>query len=137
MGGVLLGRDYELQVLGRSLREAACGQGGVVLISGEPGSGKSRLLDEAQVRAEAGGFLALRARCVPQSLPGVDSPWVRVVRGLAAMADSGQVDPQWRIECPMFAGPGAPPGAGALSLDKCLQCFLPARGDCSPRFHSL
>ena len=40
----LVGRDEELDLLVRRWRQAKAGEGRVVLISGEPGIGKSRLL---------------------------------------------------------------------------------------------
>jgi class 3 adenylate cyclase len=44
----LVGRDLELSVLRQALREAAAGQGGVVVIAGEPGLGKTRLVHECR-----------------------------------------------------------------------------------------
>jgi tetratricopeptide (TPR) repeat protein len=43
-GGVLMGRDSELALLAGLVRGIAAGEGGVVLIEGEPGIGKSALL---------------------------------------------------------------------------------------------
>lgn len=45
--GVMRGRDAEQQVVRGLLRRAQQGLGGVVLVEGEPGMGKSRLLSEA------------------------------------------------------------------------------------------
>ena len=54
--GPLFGRDSETALLARLMREVAGGQGGAVLIEGEPGIGKSAL-----VRAALAG--AVEARC--------------------------------------------------------------------------
>jgi len=43
----LRGRAVEMAVLGEALDRAACGLSSVVLIEGEAGIGKTRLLDEA------------------------------------------------------------------------------------------
>jgi DNA-binding CsgD family transcriptional regulator len=43
--GVLLGRDAQLQGLGDLVQRARVGIGGVVVVQGEPGSGKTSLLD--------------------------------------------------------------------------------------------
>jgi len=54
--GVVRGRDAERQVVRGLLRRAQRGLGGVVLVEGEPGIGKSRLLREATDDAAGRGF---------------------------------------------------------------------------------
>ena len=49
----LIGRDEEVELLLRRWRQAANGDGRVVLLSGEPGIGKSRLTVELQERLQA------------------------------------------------------------------------------------
>jgi len=53
-GGPLVGRQPELAVLGTALREAARGHGSVVLVTGEPGLGKTRLVQECRKRVARG-----------------------------------------------------------------------------------
>jgi DNA-binding SARP family transcriptional activator len=53
-GGPLVGRQVELAALGTALREAARGHGSVVLVTGEPGLGKTRLMQECRRRAARG-----------------------------------------------------------------------------------
>jgi DNA-binding SARP family transcriptional activator/tetratricopeptide (TPR) repeat protein len=53
-GGPLVGRQPELAALGTALREAARGHGSVVLVTGEPGLGKTRLVQECRRRAARG-----------------------------------------------------------------------------------
>ncbi|HTV10431.1 MAG TPA: AAA family ATPase [Acidimicrobiales bacterium] len=69
-GGPLVGRDLELSLLDAALRKAEAGTGSVVLLTGEPGLGKSRLVQEcrkrfmAWVAAESGRLpLWLEGRC--------------------------------------------------------------------------
>ena len=50
------GRDQEWAVVAQYLRRAENGKGGVLLIEGEPGIGKSKLLSEAASAAAARGF---------------------------------------------------------------------------------
>jgi DNA-binding CsgD family transcriptional regulator/tetratricopeptide (TPR) repeat protein len=51
MAGALVGRDSELAMLGRFVTEVAGGQGGSVLVEGEPGIGKSSLVRAALTKA--------------------------------------------------------------------------------------
>ena len=53
-GGPLVGRQPELTALGTALREAARGHGSVVLVTGEPGLGKTRLVQECRKRVVRG-----------------------------------------------------------------------------------
>src|SRR5215468_4492365 len=57
------GRTAELRRLTRRLDEACAGQGGVVLLAGEPGIGKTRLIAEVAETARAQGALVLWGRC--------------------------------------------------------------------------
>ncbi|MGW3124732.1 helix-turn-helix transcriptional regulator [Streptomyces sp. NPDC001123] len=82
----LVGRDEELRLLARHVTDAREGQSGAVLLVGEPGIGKTRLLDRlagtcpdhrvvriAGVRSEAGlGFAALHSLLRP-FLGGLDT----------------------------------------------------------------
>src|SRR5690242_9425326 len=54
----LVGRDRELEVLGRLLAQARAGSQRFVFVTGEPGIGKSRLLRELLRDAEDSGALA-------------------------------------------------------------------------------
>jgi DNA-binding CsgD family transcriptional regulator len=74
----LIGREPILATIEARLNEARSGQGQFVLITGEAGIGKSRLVAEISARALAGGFLALAGYCVEQD---VSSPYAPL-RGL-------------------------------------------------------
>lgn len=58
----LCGRDRELQQLEGALRGAMAGRGSTLLICGESGIGKSRLVDELRYRALAAGVPVLRGQ---------------------------------------------------------------------------
>src|SRR5215471_18533341 len=58
-GFPFVGRQAELVTLGGHLETATRGQGGVILISGEPGIGKTRLALEAASRAQSQGWQVL------------------------------------------------------------------------------
>ena len=48
---IFVGRQRELAALGECLAAAAHGEGGIALVAGEPGIGKTRLLAELADRA--------------------------------------------------------------------------------------
>ena len=67
-GGVLtplVGREEEIDLLLRRWSQAKDGEGQVVMLSGEPGIGKSRILSTLRQRLEAEGVQALRLQCSP------------------------------------------------------------------------
>ena len=57
------GRTAELRRVTRRLDEACAGHGGVVLLAGEPGIGKTRTIEEVAETARAQGALVLWGRC--------------------------------------------------------------------------
>ena len=58
-----VGRDEELADLRRALEAADGGKGGIVLVGGEPGVGKTRLAEEIVGLARRRGMLAFTGRC--------------------------------------------------------------------------
>jgi class 3 adenylate cyclase/tetratricopeptide (TPR) repeat protein len=70
----LVGRGEELDLLLRRWSQAKDGEGQVVLLSGEPGIGKSRILDALRERLEAQGVQALRFQCSPYYVNSVFWP---------------------------------------------------------------
>src|SRR4029453_16311056 len=79
-GTVLVGRDRELERLEEQLRRAAAGQGGTVLVAGDAGIGKTRLVTELCARARAAGALPLLGRCI--DLVGAEVPYLPVAEAL-------------------------------------------------------
>ena len=57
-GSSLIGRERERAAIGRLLDDARCGGSGSLVVRGEPGIGKSALLEDAAQRAD--GMLVLR-----------------------------------------------------------------------------
>jgi hypothetical protein len=61
----MVGREGELDLLLRRWSQAKDGEGQVVVLSGEPGIGKSRILSALRERLDAQGAQALRFQCSP------------------------------------------------------------------------
>jgi len=61
----LVGRNEEIELLLRRWARAKTGDGQVVLVSGEPGIGKSRITEELERRLHAEPYLRLRYFCSP------------------------------------------------------------------------
>jgi tRNA A-37 threonylcarbamoyl transferase component Bud32/tetratricopeptide (TPR) repeat protein len=62
----LVERDAEVSKLSAALSEALAGRGGLWLVSGESGVGKSRLLDEVRALALVRGALVLRGQAIAE-----------------------------------------------------------------------
>ena len=61
----LVGREEEMALLQRRWQQAKCGEGSVVLVSGEPGIGKSRLAQTLLERLSGEPHTRLRLFCSP------------------------------------------------------------------------
>src|SRR6185295_12794027 len=81
-----VGREAERAEIRAALARAAAGQGGLVLLVGEPGIGKTRLADEASDDARALGFEVAWGRCWEGEAPPAYLPWTQVMRAIAAPA---------------------------------------------------
>ncbi|MCA1670190.1 MAG: DUF2791 family P-loop domain-containing protein, partial [Thermomicrobia bacterium] len=61
--GVMVGRELEWERIIASLEEVASGSGRLILLSGEPGIGKTRLAQEVTLKARHWGFIVATGRC--------------------------------------------------------------------------
>jgi DNA-binding SARP family transcriptional activator/tetratricopeptide (TPR) repeat protein len=93
-----VGRAEELRVLLGALDEALAGRGGLVLVAGPPGIGKSRLLDELALRAVRRGARVLRGRCWEAGGAPPYWPWFQSLRELgdpfADVPDAARSSPE-------------------------------------------
>ncbi len=80
-----VGRGAELERLDAALRSAARGQPTTVLLAGDAGIGKSRLLDEFGERARRQGAVVLGGACL--ELAGEGLPFAAVTEALRALAE--------------------------------------------------
>ncbi|HZI37149.1 MAG TPA: BTAD domain-containing putative transcriptional regulator [Acidimicrobiia bacterium] len=81
--GLLLGRTEEREALEGFLGAARMdGRGGLLLLVGEPGIGKTRLLEEARDKIEAGGGLAATGRGYEAELGRPYGAWMDAFRSI-------------------------------------------------------
>jgi class 3 adenylate cyclase len=114
----VVGREAELARLFAALTEAAAGHGGVLMVSGEAGIGKTRLLEELSERAEHQGAFVVYGRCFESEW---SPPYAAFVDALSALVPS--VDP---AELRADLGPGA---ATLAQLVPALRQVLPDVGE--------
>lgn len=79
MARPLVGRESELRQLTVVLDDLATGRGGLVLLTGEPGIGKTRLAEELAARATAAGAEVHWATCWEGGGPPAYWPWVQLL----------------------------------------------------------
>ena len=90
----IIGRQRERQFLRNLLASAIAGQGGLVLVSGEAGIGKTTLIDELITHARDAGALVLTGGCYDLTTTPPYGPWTEAIR--AYRPASGQPDvPSW------------------------------------------
>jgi DNA-binding CsgD family transcriptional regulator len=136
-----VGREGELVALTADLDAAVAGRGGVVLVGGEPGIGKTRLAEELAAQATSRGALVLWGRCWEGEGAPAFWPWVQVVRAYvqtadpaalgremgAGAADIAQVVPSIRDRLPdLPTPPPLEPEAARFRLFDSLAGFLRA-----------
>jgi DNA-binding winged helix-turn-helix (wHTH) protein/tetratricopeptide (TPR) repeat protein len=81
---VFVGRERTIRRLERALEAALAGSGGIVLLAGEPGIGKTRTAEELARKAAERGAQVLVGRCFEGEGAPAFWPWVQVLRELAA-----------------------------------------------------
>ena len=85
---VLVGRQAEFAVLDGALERAIAGEPTAVLVGGEAGVGKSRLVHELSRRADEAGARVLVGGCVELGGEGIPfGPLVELLRTLASSSE--------------------------------------------------
>ena len=93
-GAPFVGREAELERLNAGLDAAITGRGGLFLLVGEPGIGKSRLAEEITRLARARGAGVLLGRCWEAGGAPAYWPWVQSIRAYVKRADPAAVKSQ-------------------------------------------
>ncbi|HEY5859717.1 MAG TPA: BTAD domain-containing putative transcriptional regulator, partial [Actinomycetota bacterium] len=78
----LVGRERDLSLLTAAIEPAFTGASGLAVVEGEPGVGKTRLLEELDVEATRRGARVIWAHCHDGDGTPALWPWVLVVRAL-------------------------------------------------------
>ncbi len=131
----LVGRQLERARLDEALSAAWQGSGQVVVIRGEAGIGKTRLVTQLHARALEKGARVLLGRAyeTEQTLPF--GPWLGALRGAGVARDAALLDTVGRVWRAQLArllpevGPAPPPaatGADTLHLFECVARLIAA-----------
>src|SRR5688500_13683525 len=113
--GVFVGRIQEMLQLREGLKGALTGRGRLFLVSGEPGSGKTRLTEELTTYARMRGCCVLVGKCFDGKGAPAFWPWVQAIRRY-----THDLEPS---ELHYVMGPGA---ADIAQLDSEIRQRLPA-----------
>jgi predicted ATPase len=90
---VFVGREAELAALTAALDAAVAGDPAVVLLSGEAGVGKTRLVEEAAERANAAGVRVLAGSCIEMGGEGLPfGPLAHALRSLVRDTSPEELD---------------------------------------------
>ena len=98
----LVGRDEELDLLMRRWTRAKTGDGQVVLVSGEPGLGKSRITVALEQRLHAEPHFRQRYFCSPYRQDSALYPLIDQIARAAGLLPSIRPLPSWRSSRPCW-----------------------------------
>ncbi len=82
-----VGRDRVMEELLARLERVAAGHGGLALLAGEPGIGKTRTAQELAAVARGRGARLLEGRCYEGEGAPAFWPWIQILRAAAAELD--------------------------------------------------
>jgi tetratricopeptide (TPR) repeat protein/tRNA A-37 threonylcarbamoyl transferase component Bud32 len=113
--GVFVGRMQEIMQLREGLKGAVTGRGRLFLVSGEPGSGKTKLTEELTTYARMRGCCVLVGKCFDGKGAPAFWPWVQAIRRYTHEREANELYD--------VMGPGA---ADIAQLDSEIRQRLPA-----------
>jgi DNA-binding CsgD family transcriptional regulator/tetratricopeptide (TPR) repeat protein len=114
-GTALHGRDREVARLRALIEAAREGSGGVLVLEGEPGSGKTALLDATALTAEAGGVAVLRANGLDSGAELAFSGLTELLRPVAEFAKGLPDDQRRELSAALAPSSRSPQGKSAAS----------------------
>jgi class 3 adenylate cyclase len=98
-----VGRTAELAKLTQQLHELRAGQGGLVLLAGEPGIGKTRLTEEFTESARELGALVLAGRCYEGEWAPPYGPFAEAIAAYARDVEPEQLRQELGLGAPPIA----------------------------------
>ncbi|HEX7587580.1 MAG TPA: AAA family ATPase, partial [Anaerolineae bacterium] len=117
---VLIGRAFDLESLDRTLQSVAAGKGQTILIAGEAGIGKTRLVAETKAHASLLRFSILQGNCFEHDRALPFAPLIDLLHTLAVISSPDEIaqtfkkNPALTQLLPEFSNEF--PGRGAASL---------------------
>lgn len=120
-GGLIAARDGEQLAIAQLLKRARSGYGGLILVTGEPGIGKTRILQAALHDARAAGFRTASVSNFEHTRTPL-GPWIDVLRALEPLlpelvpADPGDRSAYQRLLGVIDSGGPAPDGRRLLVI---------------------
>jgi hypothetical protein len=123
----LIGREEELDLLLRRWQRATSGEGQMVLLSGEPGIGKSRLIVAVQERLQAQPHTRLRYFCSPHHQDSALYPIIGQLERAAGFDREDTFETK-RDKLAALLAPASPPREDVALLSELLS--LPASDRC-------
>src|SRR5262245_48459943 len=111
----LVGREEELELLLRRWSLASQGEGRVVLLTGEPGVGKSRLIAALEERLQSQPLVRIRYFCSPQHSDSALYPIINQLER-AARFERGDSPAQKLIKLQNLLAPAVPQQAADVAL---------------------
>jgi DNA-binding SARP family transcriptional activator len=133
--GQLIGRDTEWSTLQEVWEQTTSGQSSVVIIDGEAGMGKSRLIDDFVQYANVHSAVVLRGRAFASGVDLPYGPLLDVVRGALSapgavgtdmrwLSELARVVPEVRREFPAVPEPANATGSPSLLPEATAQLLL-------------
>ena len=123
----LIGRDSELSTLEDALLSALRGDGGVVIVGGEAGMGKTRLVNTLASRARTLGCVVVAGGCSEAELSLPYLPFLEAIGNYLTTADAGdlgqRLGPAAGELAQLFPQLGAPSGSSTDSVQAKLRLF--------------
>ena len=96
IGSALVGRDRELSMVQDALDRLDRGQGGTLILTGEPGAGKSRLVTEIRHRRPVGSLMWLEGRAVSFGRSLSYWPFIEILKSCFDIGEDDAEDETWR-----------------------------------------
>lgn len=114
---LLVGRSRERNLLRAQLSAALAGRGGLVILSGEAGIGKTTLAEDACREASSAGALVLAGHCYDRTETPPYGPWVELLEQYRALQDRFPA-------LHTIAEPGLSHGSSQVALFREMREFL-------------